>query len=75
MSDLARQIEATFRQEHGQVLGTLVARLGDLDLAEDALQDAMLTAPKESTKCSRGWQRSNGRTNSIWTTAQSLTND
>jgi RNA polymerase sigma-70 factor (ECF subfamily) len=44
MSEIARTIEETFRVEHGQVLGALVAYLGDLDLAEDALQDALLTA-------------------------------
>jgi RNA polymerase sigma-70 factor (ECF subfamily) len=33
-----------FREEWGQVLATLVGVLGDLDLAEDALQDALATA-------------------------------
>jgi RNA polymerase sigma-70 factor (ECF subfamily) len=41
---IARTVEETFRAEHGQVLGALVSHLGDLDLAEDALQDAMITA-------------------------------
>ncbi|HZQ05215.1 MAG TPA: RNA polymerase sigma factor [Anaerolineae bacterium] len=44
MSDIARIVETTFRAEHGHVLGALVSYLGDLDLAEDALQDAMITA-------------------------------
>lgn len=44
MSEIARTIERTFRAEHGKVLGALVSHLGDLDLAEDVLQDAMLTA-------------------------------
>lgn len=44
MSEIAERVEVTFRAEHGHVLGALVAQLGDLDLAEDALQDAMLTA-------------------------------
>src|SRR5689334_358525 len=44
MDDVARRVEETFRAEHGQVLGALVSYLGDLDLAEDALQDAMMTA-------------------------------
>lgn len=44
MQEIARIVEQTFRAEHGTVLGALVSHLGDLDLAEDALQDAMLTA-------------------------------
>lgn len=44
MSETARTIEQTFRAEHGKVTGALVSYLGDLDLAEDVLQDAMLTA-------------------------------
>lgn len=44
MNEIARVVEETFRAEHGKVLGALVARLGDLDLAEDVLQDAMLIA-------------------------------
>src|SRR5579859_4892208 len=38
------QIEATFREEHGRVLAALISRLGDFDLAEDALQDALVNA-------------------------------
>src|SRR5690242_19481563 len=44
MSEIARMVEQTFRAEHGKVIGALVSHLGDLDLAEDVLQDAMLTA-------------------------------
>lgn len=44
MNDIARVVETTFRQEHGKVLGALVSALGDLSLAEDVLQDAMITA-------------------------------
>lgn len=44
MSQIARIVEQTFRAEHGKVVGALVAHLGDLELAEDVLQDAMLTA-------------------------------
>jgi RNA polymerase sigma-70 factor (ECF subfamily) len=36
--------EAVFRREHGQVLATLIGVLGDFDLAEDALQEAMEAA-------------------------------
>jgi RNA polymerase sigma-70 factor (ECF subfamily) len=39
-------IEATFRQEHGRVLAALISRLGSFDLAEDALQDAIVIALK-----------------------------
>jgi RNA polymerase sigma-70 factor, ECF subfamily len=33
-----------FREEHGRVLATLIGVLGDFDLAEDALQDAVAEA-------------------------------
>lgn len=44
MSEIERLVEETFRAEHGRVLGALVANLGDLDLAEDALQEALVSA-------------------------------
>lgn len=37
-------IERVHRQEHGQLLATLIGWLGDFDLAEEALQDAFLAA-------------------------------
>ena len=37
-------IERIFREEHGRVLATLISRLGDFELAEDALQDALVNA-------------------------------
>jgi RNA polymerase sigma-70 factor (ECF subfamily) len=40
----AALIEHTFRQEYGRVLAALISRLHDFDLAEDALQDALLIA-------------------------------
>src|SRR5690349_227818 len=40
----AAQIETTFREEHGRVLAALISRLGDFELAEDALQDALVNA-------------------------------
>ena len=40
----AAQIETTFREQHGRVLATLISRLGDFELAEDALQDALVKA-------------------------------
>ena len=38
------QIERTFREEHGRVLAALISQLGDFELAEDALQDALINA-------------------------------
>ena len=40
----AAQIEKTFREEHGRVLAALIGQLGDFELAEDALQDALVNA-------------------------------
>src|SRR5437660_12792347 len=40
----AARIETVFRDEHGRVLAALISRLGDFTLAEDALQDALVTA-------------------------------
>jgi RNA polymerase sigma-70 factor (ECF subfamily) len=37
-------IEEVFREERGRVLAVLIGVLGDVDLAEDALQDAFATA-------------------------------
>jgi len=37
-------IERVHRQEYGQLLATLIGWLGDLELAEEALQDAFLAA-------------------------------
>ena len=37
-------IEQTFREEHGRVLAALISQLGDFELAEDALQDALVNA-------------------------------
>jgi RNA polymerase sigma-70 factor (ECF subfamily) len=41
---LSGLIEKTFREEHGRVLAALISRLGDFELAEDALQDALVNA-------------------------------
>jgi len=38
------QIEKTYREEHGRVLAALIGQLGDFELAEDALQDALVNA-------------------------------
>jgi len=40
----ATQIETIFREEHGRVLAALISRLRDFELAEDALQDALVNA-------------------------------
>jgi RNA polymerase sigma-70 factor (ECF subfamily) len=45
----AEQVERIFREEHGRVLATLISQFGDFDLAEDALQDALVNALK-------GWE-------------------
>lgn len=43
--DATRQlIERAFQQEAGQVLACLISTVGDFDLAEDALQDAIVAA-------------------------------
>ena len=41
---MSSDLEAVLRAEHGLVLATLVRDLGDLDLAEDALQEACVAA-------------------------------
>jgi len=40
----AEQVEKIFRAEHGRVLAALISQFEDFDLAEDALQDALLNA-------------------------------
>ncbi len=41
---LRHAIERVYRQEYGQLLATLIGWVGDLELAEEALQDAFLAA-------------------------------
>jgi RNA polymerase sigma-70 factor, ECF subfamily len=41
---MSTPLEELFREEHGRVLATLIGVLGDFDLAEDALQDAVAVA-------------------------------
>ena len=43
-SQAAAVVEHTFRTEHGRVLGSLIAAVGDFDLAEDALQETLVSA-------------------------------
>jgi RNA polymerase sigma-70 factor, ECF subfamily len=45
MEEIYEIVERTFRQEAGHVLASLINRLGDFTLAEDALQDALVAAP------------------------------
>jgi RNA polymerase sigma-70 factor (ECF subfamily) len=40
----AEQVEKIFREEHGRVLAALISQFEDFDLAEDALQDALVNA-------------------------------
>jgi len=44
MSESRQTIEAVFREEHGLVVAGLARYLGDLELAEDSLQDACVAA-------------------------------
>src|SRR5690349_19534001 len=41
---LSQVLDRVFRREGGRVLATLIRQLGDFDLAEDALQDAIAKA-------------------------------
>lgn len=38
------EIERAFRQEYGRAVAVLVRMLGDIDLAQDAVQDAFASA-------------------------------
>jgi hypothetical protein len=40
----AAQVERVFREEHGRVLAALISQFEDFDLAEDALQDALVNS-------------------------------
>jgi RNA polymerase sigma-70 factor (ECF subfamily) len=44
MTDAQQIIAATFKREQGRVLAALISQLGDFELAEDALQDAIVAA-------------------------------
>jgi RNA polymerase sigma-70 factor (ECF subfamily) len=63
MSDANLLIEITFRQEYGRVLAALISQFGDIELAEDALQDALVLALK-------GWSANGTPDNpAAWLTA------
>lgn len=44
MTDPASAVERVFREEHGRLIATLIRRLGDIDLAEDAAAEALVIA-------------------------------
>jgi RNA polymerase sigma-70 factor, ECF subfamily len=44
MLNTRQTIEKTFREESGRVIAALMSHLGDLELAQDALQDALIVA-------------------------------
>jgi RNA polymerase sigma factor (sigma-70 family) len=44
MADVARELEAIVRRERGVLLGGLLRQCGSIDLAEEALQDAIVAA-------------------------------
>jgi len=45
MSDDTRaRIDRIYREEYGRVVASLARRFGDLDIAEDAAGEALLTA-------------------------------
>lgn len=43
-SDLRAEIDRIYREEYGRVVASLARRFGDLDIAEDAAAEALLTA-------------------------------
>lgn len=44
--DVQTTVEATFRQESGIIIAGLIRQFGDFDIAEEAMQDAMVSALK-----------------------------
>ena len=41
---IQHQIESIYREEYGRVVASLARRFGDLDIAEDAAGEALVTA-------------------------------
>ena len=56
----AGELDAVFRREAGQALAKLIRFLGDIDLAEDALQDAIVAALESWPACGSRTARSRG---------------
>ena len=44
MIEAQRAVEDAFRDESGRIIATLIRALGDFDMAEEAMQDAFITA-------------------------------
>ncbi|MDA1349783.1 MAG: sigma factor, partial [Chloroflexi bacterium] len=44
MSDTRQAIESIFREESGRIVASLIRVLGDFDIAEEAMQEALITA-------------------------------
>src|SRR5215472_9362206 len=44
LSNTAELVETIFRTQYGQVQAALISQFGDFSLAEDAVQDALVTA-------------------------------
>ena len=68
--DVSRLVESTYRTESRRVLATLVRLLGDLELAEEALQEALRVAlerwPADGVPSNpRSWLVSTGRFKAI----------
>jgi RNA polymerase sigma-70 factor, ECF subfamily len=64
------RIEEIFRAEHGRILATLIRLLGDIDMAEEALQEAFAAAleqwPEDGTPANPvAWLVSTGRHKAI----------
>ena len=64
------RIEEIFRAEHGRILATLIRLLGDIDVAEEALQEAFAAAleqwPEDGTPANPvAWLVSTGRHKAI----------
>lgn len=51
---MSRLLERFFREEHGRLMGVLVRRFGDFELAEDALQEALASAIQNADQWTDG---------------------
>src|SRR3954470_15301388 len=70
MEEAQRRVEEVYRAESRRVFATLVRVLGDLDLAEEALQDAFIAAmeqwPRDGVPANpRAWLVQSGRFKAI----------
>ena len=53
---IARDLERVFREEHGRVVATLIRLFGDIDVAEEAVQEAFLVAAQRWPETGRAAQ-------------------